>query len=219
MFSITRKEPDMHDDATSSVPEPAKDAPAGATPGRRRIIKLTDEQRQYVVRRLAADDLPSDVAKDMQRRFGIAITRQAIEYYDPTRRGKQTGQKWARRFAAARGSFQAAQPAKPITLNRIEKLIMQTIEMIADRIYKGVDAEGRKMLAKRPQDITDNDRLRALAAFMRRIKETDPAGYAEIRSVLLDEPELRAADVAPASPAVHESPAVQDPHGEGHHGG
>ena len=209
----------MHDGAIGSVPEPANDAPAGATPGRRRIIKLTDEQRQYVVRRLAADHLPSDVAKDMQRRFGITITRQAIEYYDPTRRGKQTGQKWAKQFAFARGSFQAVQPAKPITLNRIEKLIMQTIEMIADRIYKGVDAEGRKLLAKRPQDITDKDRLRALAAFMRKLQATDPAGYAEIRSVLLDEPEWRAGDAAPFAPAAPESPAAQNPHGEARHGG
>jgi hypothetical protein len=200
----------MTDDATTSMPENSNRPPAGGTSGRRRrVIKLTDEQRQYVVRRLAADHRPKDIARDVQRRFGVAISRQAIEYYDPTR--DRTAQKWSNQFVAARRSILVAQSGKPARLTRIEKLVTQTIEMVAERIFKGVDAEGRKMFAKRPEDISHNDRIRALVAFVRMLKATDPAGYAEIRSAFFDEHEQPAADVAtPAGPA---------PAGEAQHAG
>jgi hypothetical protein len=63
------------------------------------------------------------------------------------------------------------------------------------------------MFAKRPEDISDNDRIRALVAFVRKLKATDPAGFAAIRSEFFDEHE---------SPDVATSPAAA---GEARHAG
>jgi len=173
----------MSDDATT-LPQPAN-LPAGETPERpRRIIRLTDEQRKYVVRRLAAGDGPTNIARDMQQRFGIQIRRQAIAHYDP-RREPHCARQWAEEFGAARRSIAAVQTGRATKIARIDRLVLEAIELVVDRILKGVDAEGRKMFAKRPQDITDNDRIRALVAFMRKLKATDPDGYAEVRGALL----------------------------------
>jgi hypothetical protein len=191
------------------MPERSKGPPAGGTSGRRRRqIRLTDEQRQYVVRRLAAGDGPAKIVRDVQARFGIKMSRQGVAHYDPTRE-PHCPQHWAAEFAAARRSLAVAQSNKTVKFARTERLVLQAIETLADRILRGVDAEGRKMFAKRPEDISDNDRIRALVAFVRKLKATDPAGYAAIRSAFFDEHEPPAADRAtPSGPA----PAGEAPH-------
>ncbi len=47
--------------------------------------KLTTAQQEYVVERLAAFDNPGTVAHGVREKFGITLTRQAVEQYDPTR--------------------------------------------------------------------------------------------------------------------------------------
>jgi hypothetical protein len=65
--------------------------------------KLTDEQQEYVVQRLAGYDSPSAVAKGLKEDFGVTITRQSIEYYDPTKEaGKDLAEKWRVLFDATR---------------------------------------------------------------------------------------------------------------------
>jgi hypothetical protein len=196
----------MTDDAT---PMPERSKAPGGTPERQpRIIRLNDEQRRYVVRRLAAGDGLAKIVRDVQARFGIRMSRQGIAYYDPTREA-QCGAQWGREYNAARRSLSLAQSHKTIKFARTERLLLQALETLADRILKGVDAEGRKMFAKRPEDISDNDRIRALVAFVRKLKATDPAGFAAIRSEFFDEHEQPATDVV-TSPAAT---------GEAHHAG
>jgi len=51
---------------------------------RTRFAQLNDEHREYIVRRLATYVRPSQVRREMRERFGIALTRPAIDHYDPT---------------------------------------------------------------------------------------------------------------------------------------
>lgn len=68
--------------------------------------KLTDEGRAFVVQQLAMYDPPETVAKAVKDEFGVTITRQAIEAYNPTKRaGAKLSEKWKTLFAETRKSF------------------------------------------------------------------------------------------------------------------
>lgn len=65
--------------------------------------KLTDELRAYVVQELAAYIPPSIVADAIRKEFGIKITPQSIEAYDPTKRaGAKLAMRWRVLFEATR---------------------------------------------------------------------------------------------------------------------
>jgi hypothetical protein len=187
------QEKDMNDDADESAlfdQAECATAPRSSRPG-----KLTREQKIYVVRRLAAYDGPAEIARDVKRQFGIEITRQAIEQYDPTK-GAECAEEWADLFRNARREYMDDKADRAGKSRRVERIVLRTVEVLADRILKGVDTEGRKMFAKRPEDITDDDRIAALQAFLENLRETNPVGYAAIQAALSDARRPRAADAA-----------------------
>ena len=180
----------MNDDTDESA---LFDQAEGATDRRgTRPGKLTREQKIHVVRRLAAYDGPAEIARDLKKRFGIEITRQAIMQYDPTK-GSECAEEWADLFRALRREYMDDKADRAGKSRRVERIVLRTVEVLADRILKGVDAEGRKMFAKRPDDITDDDRIAALQAFLENLRDTNPAGYAAIQAVLSDAHRPRAA--------------------------
>jgi hypothetical protein len=68
--------------------------------------KLTDQQRIYVVRRLAAFDKPRAIARDMKQKFGITVSHQLVESYHPGRAaGRRLAPRWKALFAQARAEF------------------------------------------------------------------------------------------------------------------
>ncbi len=68
--------------------------------------RLTEEARTFVVQALACFDAPSVVRDAVKREFGLTITAQAIEAYDPTKRaGRHLADKWKALFAATRETF------------------------------------------------------------------------------------------------------------------
>lgn len=68
--------------------------------------KLTDEARAYVVQALACYDAPSVVREAVKKEFGITITPQAVEAYDPTKRaGAKLSEKWKAMFEETRRTF------------------------------------------------------------------------------------------------------------------
>lgn len=68
--------------------------------------KLTSEQQTFVVQQLAMWDSPETVAKAVREEFGVTITRQAIECYDPTKRaGAKLAEKWKALFEETRSAF------------------------------------------------------------------------------------------------------------------
>jgi hypothetical protein len=70
--------------------------------------KLTDAQRAYVVRRLAADESPSQIARDLQA-FGISITRKSVQHYHPGRTpAGQLAPQWKLLFLQTEADLSAA---------------------------------------------------------------------------------------------------------------
>ena len=200
----------MNDDANESAP--FADQVESATARRStRPGKLTREQQIHVVRRLAAYDGPAEIARDMRRQFGIEITRQAIAQYDPTK-GSECAEAWAELFRAARREYMDDKADRAGKSRRVERIVLRTVEILADRILKGVDAEGRKMFAKRPDDITDDDRIAALQAFLENLRDTNPAGYAAIQAALSDARRPRAADASGVAQITRQS-SGEVPHG------
>jgi len=77
----------------------ARDPAAAAT-------RLTDLQKIYVVRRLAAYDRPREIAQSLARDFGVTITVNAIESYNPClSAGRHLAQRWRALFAQAREDY------------------------------------------------------------------------------------------------------------------
>jgi hypothetical protein len=71
--------------------------------------KLSDEQKAYVVKRLAAYDKPLAIAQGLNEVFGVTISTQAIEHYDPERpAGHDLARKWRDVFWKARTAFIAS---------------------------------------------------------------------------------------------------------------
>ena len=66
-----------------------------------RVPKLSDAQREWIVRRLAVQDSPTAVRRDVRERFGIAVSRRAIAHYDPTR-DPQRSKRWVDLFCTVR---------------------------------------------------------------------------------------------------------------------
>jgi hypothetical protein len=68
--------------------------------------KLTDDVRTFIVQALACFDTPSQVVTAVNQEFGLTITRQNVEKYDPTKvAGAKVSAKWRTLFEAARRSF------------------------------------------------------------------------------------------------------------------
>lgn len=68
--------------------------------------KLNNEVRTFIVQALACFDGPSAVMKAVKDEFGIAITRQSIECYDPNKRaGRGLADRWRLIFEETRAAF------------------------------------------------------------------------------------------------------------------
>jgi hypothetical protein len=51
----------------------------------KRVNKLTDEHRTYIIKRLAARHGPKAVMRGLRQDFGITISQRAVDHYDPER--------------------------------------------------------------------------------------------------------------------------------------
>ena len=154
----------------------AKEPRATEWHGRRALPKLSDEQRAYIIRRLAAGESPSAIQRDVRERFGIALRFSAITYYDPTR-VPTPKKRWAAVFHAARKARTAARAELTGEARQIERLARRIVEVLEHRVVDGFDAAHAVA-------ITDEDRLRALNGFVAKLAVTNPAGLAEIRRAL-----------------------------------
>jgi hypothetical protein len=68
--------------------------------------KLDDTIRAFIVTQLAAYEYPGDVMAMVRKEYGIEVTRQTIEGYDPTKvAGERLSEKWRVRFFKAREAF------------------------------------------------------------------------------------------------------------------
>lgn len=68
--------------------------------------KLTDAARAFVVQQLAMFDKPSVVVACVKQEFGITLSPQAVEFYDPTKRaGAKLHERWKVLFEETRKAF------------------------------------------------------------------------------------------------------------------
>lgn len=67
---------------------------------------MTDEIKAFVVQGLASFDSPTQVAEAVKAEYGITLTPQAVQAYDPTKyAGRKLAAKWRVYFEQARKAF------------------------------------------------------------------------------------------------------------------
>lgn len=68
--------------------------------------KLTREQQTYVVQTLACFDTPSLVVASVKKDFGVTLSPQLVETYDPTKKaGRNVAARWKALFEETRKTF------------------------------------------------------------------------------------------------------------------
>ncbi|MGA4550583.1 DUF2280 domain-containing protein [Methylorubrum aminovorans] len=92
------------------------------------MTTLSDEVKTFVVQQLACFDAPSVVVAAVKDEFGVSITRQAVEAYDPNKvQGQRLSEELKQLFAATRERFLSDQAAigvshRMVRLRRLERL-------------------------------------------------------------------------------------------------
>lgn len=70
------------------------------------MASINDDVKAFIVRALACFDAPATVAKAVKEEFGIELTRQHCETYNPTKAsGAAVGKKWVALFDETRKRF------------------------------------------------------------------------------------------------------------------
>lgn len=93
--------------------------------------KLDDTVKTFIVERLAMFDGPEAVAKAVKEEFGLEVTRQLCESYNPTKAAAHgLGKKWRAIFEATRQRFLDTVSDVPIA-NRTVRLRM--LQRMADQ--------------------------------------------------------------------------------------
>lgn len=68
--------------------------------------KLDDEVKAHIVQGLACFDTPTQAATSVKATFGVTVSPQQAEAYDPTKRaGRKLSEKWKTLFHATRKAF------------------------------------------------------------------------------------------------------------------
>lgn len=70
------------------------------------MAALTEDIKTAIVQGLACYDTPSQVAEMVKNEFGVTISRQQVEVYDPNKKAsKGMAKKWQELFVATRDAF------------------------------------------------------------------------------------------------------------------
>lgn len=100
---------------------------------------ITDEVKAYIIQGLASFDTPSQVVEAVKAEYGLTITAQNVQNYDPTKyAGRKLAEKWRVMFEKARKAFVDDATSIPIA-HRSTRL--RALQRMAAR------AEGMKNLA------------------------------------------------------------------------
>lgn len=77
--------------------------------------QMSDEVKAFVIQGLAAFDSPSQVADAVKQEYGVEMTPQAVQAYDPTKyAGRNVAPKWKVEFEKARKAFVEDSSSIPI---------------------------------------------------------------------------------------------------------
>ena len=86
------------------------------------MAALKDEVKRFIVQALACFDTPTQVVQAVKETFGVEVSRQQCEQYDPTKHaGRELGVKWKAVFEETRKRFREETAEIPIA-NRAFRL-------------------------------------------------------------------------------------------------
>ncbi|MDD2046114.1 DUF2280 domain-containing protein [Pseudomonas putida] len=95
------------------------------------MAALKDEVKRFIVQALACFDTPTQVVQAVKETYGLEISRQQCEQYDPTKyAGRDLGVKWKAVFEDTRKRFREETAEIPIA-NRAYRL--RALGRIAER--------------------------------------------------------------------------------------
>ena len=97
--------------------------------------KLSDAVKAFIVGQLACFDPPSAVAEAVKAEFGITITRQKVEAYNPnSRTGANLSDKWRQLFEETRKRFLEKSSEVPIANKSVRLRMLQRLIENAERV-------------------------------------------------------------------------------------
>ena len=100
----------------------------------RRTRKLAVDVQRFVVCGLACFEKPTAVAAALKKEFGIAVTAQAVEAYDPTKRaGRRLSKQWRDLFETSREKFLRETAAIGIAHKTVRLCILQRMIDAAEK--------------------------------------------------------------------------------------
>lgn len=103
--------------------------------------KLPVEVQTFIVHQLACFDAPTVIADAVKAEFGLKISRQLVETYDPEKRaGVNVAAKWKAMYEAARAAF-LEDSSKVATTHRLVRV--RRLERMAD----AAEARGATVVA------------------------------------------------------------------------
>jgi len=103
--------------------------------------KLSPEQQTYAVQSLACFDSPSVVAASLRKDYGVTITPQSIEAYDPTKKaGANLSDRWRALFEETRKTFLEDTAAIAISHRAVRLRALQ-------RMAEKAETQGNMVLA------------------------------------------------------------------------
>lgn len=125
------------------------------------MAALRDEVKAFVVQALACFDTPSQVVVSVKERFGLEVTRQQCEAYDPTKYvGRNLNVKWQTLFDDTRKRFREETAEIPIA-NRAYRLraLGRMAEKAENMKNMALTAQLLEQAAKEVGDVYVNRRL------------------------------------------------------------
>lgn len=163
------------------------------------MAALTTEVKTFITEALACFDSPSQVSEAVKKEFGLTVTRQRCEAYDPTKSAsKGLGKKWRELFYETRERFKRDTEDIAIA-NRAYRL--RSLGRIALR------AEEMRNLALAMQALEQAAKEMGDAYVNRRLDQPcrppgGDAGGADPADMTADEYVLRPDEDAPANPIL-----------------
>ena len=105
------------------------------------MATLTDDVKAFIVQALACFDTPSQVVDAVKDEFGITVTRQQVQAYDPNKTlGRALSKKWREMFDATRSRFLKETAEIPIATQSFRLRALQ-------KMYEKTAARGNVPLA------------------------------------------------------------------------
>jgi hypothetical protein len=122
---------------------------------------LSDEVKRFVVQQLAMFETPSEVARSVKDEFGIEVSRQSVEAYDPGKRaGAALSQEFRELFAATRETFNADTASIGVTHKVVRlRTLARLIEKAEGRGNAVLVASLLEQVAKECGDAFSNRRV------------------------------------------------------------